>query len=67
MYAVLITSVTLREEMQPNKFNGTGLGLYLSMKLARFLRGRITAESEMHKGSLFTFTFPIAYEKQEDI
>jgi PAS domain S-box-containing protein len=46
---------------------GTGLGLYLSKKIARFLGGDITAESELHKGSVFTFSFPIMYKKQEDI
>jgi signal transduction histidine kinase len=46
--------------------DGTGLGLYLSKKLARFLGGDITAESELHKGSLFVFSFPATYEKQED-
>jgi signal transduction histidine kinase len=46
---------------------GAGLGLYLSKKLARFLSGDITAESELHKGSVFTFFFPITYEKQEDM
>ena len=45
---------------------GTGLGLYLSQKLARFLGGDITAESELHKGSVFTFSFPITYVKPED-
>ncbi len=45
---------------------GTGLGLYLSKKLARFLGGDITAESEPHRGSLFVFTFPATYRKQED-
>jgi PAS domain S-box-containing protein len=46
---------------------GTGLGLYLSKKLARFLGGDIVAESELHKGSVFTFSFPITFEKHEDI
>ncbi len=46
---------------------GTGLGLYLSQKLARFLGGDITAESELHKGSVFTFSFPITYVKQENV
>ena len=46
---------------------GTGLGLYLSKKIARFLGGDITAESEPQKGSVFTFSFPITYEKQEDL
>ena len=46
---------------------GTGLGLYLSQKLARFIGGDITVESEPLKGSAFTFSFPVMYEKQEDI
>lgn len=45
---------------------GTGLGLYLSEKLARFLGGNITVESELQKGSVFTFSFPVIYEKQEE-
>jgi PAS domain S-box-containing protein len=46
---------------------GTGLGLYLSRKIARFLGGDIMAESERDNGSVFTFTFPVTYEKQEGI
>jgi PAS domain S-box-containing protein len=46
---------------------GTGLGLYLSKKIARFLGGDIMAESEPGKGSVFTFSFPVTYEKKEDI
>jgi PAS domain S-box-containing protein len=45
---------------------GTGLGLYLSKKLARFLGGDITVESEMHKGSEFLFRFPVTYVPQEN-
>ena len=44
---------------------GTGLGLYLSRKLARFLGGDITVTSEPGGGSLFTFTFPVTYREQE--
>jgi PAS domain S-box-containing protein len=40
---------------------GTGLGLYLSKKIADLLGGEIKAESEFGKGSLFTFTVPIKY------
>jgi signal transduction histidine kinase len=41
---------------------GTGLGLYLSQKLANLLGGEIRAESEFGKGSEFTLTLPLNYK-----
>ena len=41
---------------------GTGLGLYLSKKMADLLGGEIKAESEFGKGSEFTFTSPLKYK-----
>ena len=38
---------------------GTGLGLYLSKKLANRLGGDLAAESEFGKGSKFTLTLPL--------
>jgi two-component system, cell cycle sensor histidine kinase and response regulator CckA len=55
-----------RIAVQGRLTEGTGLGLYLSRKLARFLGGDITAESEPHAGSVFVFSFPVTYRKQED-
>jgi signal transduction histidine kinase len=37
---------------------GTGLGLYISKKLAHFIGGEITLVSEYGKGSKFTLTLP---------
>jgi len=40
---------------------GSGLGLYLSRKIATLLGGEISIESEFGKGSTFTFTLPIQW------
>ena len=38
--------------------NGTGLGLYVTMKLARLLHAEIKLESELNQGSTFTIFVP---------
>jgi PAS domain S-box-containing protein len=48
-FGQLDTSSTRRHE-------GTGLGLYLSRKLAELIGGRISVRSESGKGSVFTLT-----------
>jgi PAS domain S-box-containing protein len=45
-------------------YEGTGLGLHLSQKLATLLGGRITFESEPNKGSVFTLTLDDAATAQ---
>lgn len=39
---------------------GTGLGLYISKSIIEKLHGRIRVESELDKGSRFSFTLPVA-------
>lgn len=44
---------------------GSGLGLYLSKKIADLLGGDINAESEFGRGSVFTFTLPLKYKEPD--
>ncbi|AFZ30724.1 multi-sensor signal transduction histidine kinase [Gloeocapsa sp. PCC 7428] len=80
MFAVIDTGIGIAAEDLPNlfqpfqqldsglnrKYEGTGLGLALSRKLARLHGGDITVTSELGRGSCFTVCLPvdIAHELQ---
>ncbi|MEJ2615395.1 MAG: response regulator, partial [Ignavibacteriaceae bacterium] len=45
------------------KYNGTGLGLSICRKIADLLNGELTVQSEVGRGSIFSFTIPIIFEE----
>ncbi len=47
------------EDYERRQLGGTGLGLYVSGKLAASMGGKITVESELNRGSVFTLLLPI--------
>jgi two-component system, OmpR family, phosphate regulon sensor histidine kinase PhoR len=46
------------EDYRTREANGTGLGLYVTMKLARLLHAKIELQSELNHGSTFTVFIP---------
>jgi signal transduction histidine kinase len=58
-----ITKENLARLFEPfftTKKNGTGLGLAISQRVAREHHGKIEAQSEIGKGSIFTISLPVA-------
>lgn len=46
------------EDYRTRQANGTGLGLYVTLKLVRLLHGEVQLTSELNKGSTFTVFVP---------
>jgi len=46
------------EDYETRSRNGTGLGLYIALKLANIIKARISLDSEINQGSTFTITVP---------
>ncbi len=46
------------EDFRTHQTTGTGLGLYVTMKLTRLIHADIKLQSELNKGSTFTIFIP---------
>jgi len=56
--AKIFTKFYRSEDYQTRSQNGSGLGLYITSKLASLIRATIDVESEIGQGSTFTVTVP---------
>lgn len=55
------------EDYRTRENNGTGLGLYVTMKLAKLINAQIGVKSELNEGSTFIVTVPSLKNRQVDI
>lgn len=54
----IFESFTQSDGQDVRKYGGTGLGLAITQRLTKMLGGTIVLDSELGRGSQFTFTFP---------
>lgn len=54
------------EDARTRKNSGTGLGLYVTMKLAGLIGAQISMQSELNKGSVFSIYIPNLQPKPND-
>ncbi|PKA97949.1 signal transduction histidine kinase [Flavobacteriaceae bacterium MAR_2009_75] len=60
---LIFKEFTQAEKNTEKKFGGYGLGLTISKKLAELLKGKLTLESNLGKGSTFSLQLPLEITK----
>ncbi|OZG73364.1 hybrid sensor histidine kinase/response regulator [Hahella sp. CCB-MM4] len=57
----MFNSFSQVDQSPSRRYGGTGLGLSIAKRILELLQGRIEVESELEKGSLFTFSLELHY------
>ncbi|HNS18709.1 MAG TPA: ATP-binding protein [Bacteroidales bacterium] len=65
LQAVIFEEFVQAGESEDQRVVGTGLGLSISKKLVERMGGTLALESEPQKGSVFSFTLPLALSTEE--
>ncbi|WP_020408198.1 response regulator [Hahella ganghwensis] len=59
----MFSSFSQADQTSSRRYGGTGLGLSIAKRILELLQGRIDVESELEKGSLFTFSLELHYRQ----
>jgi len=63
----LFTKFFRSDDSRVRSISGTGLGLYVSRKLAKLMGGSISMKSELNKGSIFTLNLPLSIKSAKAV
>jgi PAS domain S-box-containing protein len=66
-FALIFERFKQADSSVSRKYGGTGLGLPISLRLARLMNGDITVQSEPGKGSVFTLEVPLRADSSESV